>query len=261
MGITVRDLKFAYGSVPVLKGLEFSFDEGQMVCVLGKNGAGKSTLFRCLLGLQKGYQGEICMDGQDVRRMPAAELAKKVAYIPQNHNAAYAFSVRDMVLLGTTASVGNFGNPGKAQYEMADQAIRRIGIEALADRSYAEISGGEQQLTLIARALAQQAKILIMDEPCANLDYGNQMRLLQTLVKLSKEGYLILQSTHNPEHAFLFADQAVALIDGKIAGAGKPQEILTKPLLEEMYHIKMDLYSVGENGMRVCVPCMGTEEA
>lgn len=254
MGITIKNLKFAYGTVPVLKGLDFSFEEGKMVCVLGKNGAGKSTLFRCILGLQKVYEGEIYIDGVDVKKMSAAELAKKVAYIPQNHSSTYAFTVRDMVLLGTTASMGRFENPGKLQHEMAQQAIQRIGIEKLADRSYTEISGGEQQLTLIARALAQQAKILIMDEPCANLDYGNQIRLLQTLIKLGKEGYLILQSTHNPEHAFLFADEALALNNGRIAGIGRPQEILTKELLEDMYKIEMELYTVGKEGMRVCVP-------
>lgn len=254
MGITIKNLKFAYGTVPVLNGLDFSFEEGKMVCVLGKNGAGKSTLFRCILGLQKGYEGEIYIDGVDVKTMSAAELAKKVAYIPQNHSSAYAFTVRDMVLLGTTASMGRFENPGKIQHEMAQQAIQRIGIEKLADRSYTEISGGEQQLTLIARALAQQAKILIMDEPCANLDYGNQIRLLQTLTKLAKEGYLILQSTHNPEHAFLFADEALALNNGRIAGLGRPQEILTRELLEDMYKIEMELYTVGDEGMRVCVP-------
>lgn len=259
MGITVENLRFAYGTKPVLSGIDFSFEEGQMVCVLGKNGAGKSTMFRCILGLQKEYEGSIRIDGVDVKEMSAAELAKHAAYIPQNHSAVYAFTVRDMVLLGTTVSLKRFDNPGKAQIAMAEQALRQIGIESLADRSYAEISGGEQQLTLIARALAQQAKILVMDEPCANLDYGNQIRLLQTLENLSKEGYLILQSTHNPEHAFLFADQAMALIDGRIAGLGNPQEVLDQELLERMYHIKMKLYPAGEDGMKVCVPDMSMQ--
>ncbi len=260
MGITVQNLRFAYGSKPVLQGIDFSLDGGQMICVLGKNGAGKSTLFRCILGLQKGYEGIICIDGTNVKELHAAELAKRVAYIPQNHSSAYAFTVRDMVLLGTTASLKRFEHPGRIQLERAECALKQVGIETLADCSYAEISGGEQQLTLIARALAQQARILIMDEPCANLDYGNQVRLLQILRELAKEGYLILQSTHNPEHAFLFADQAMALVDGRIAGIGKPQHVLTRELLEQMYHIRMNLYSVGEDGMEVCVPDIGKVE-
>lgn len=254
MGIQVRNLKFSYGKHAVLNGLDFSFDEGQMVCVLGKNGAGKSTLFRCILGLLKGFEGEICIDHLDVKTMSAGMLAKKIAYIPQNHSATYAFAVRDMVLLGTTATLGRFENPGKMQREIADRALAQVGIEYLADRSYGEISGGEQQLALIARALAQQAKILVMDEPCANLDYGNQIRLLQMLKKLSKEGYLILQSTHNPEHAFLFADQAMALMDGKIAGLGAPQTILDQTLLEQMYHVGIDVYAIENENMKVCVP-------
>lgn len=254
MGIIVQNLEFAYGQVPVLKGINFSFDEGQMVCVLGKNGAGKSTLFRCILGLQRGYNGQIMIDGTEVRQMKSVELAKKVAYIPQTHSAAFTFSVRDMVLLGTTASLGRFENPGKEQKRMAETALSQMGIETLAERSFAEISGGEQQLVLIARAMAQQAKILIMDEPCANLDYGNQIRLLQILTNLSKEGYLILQSTHNPEHAFLFADQAMVLIDGKAVGPENPQKVLTQKVLGQMYKIEMELYSVGDEKRNVCIP-------
>lgn len=254
MKITVQNLTFSYGIHDVLRGVDFTVEEGNMVCVLGKNGAGKSTLFRCVLGLQKGYQGEIRIDGQEVRGLSAGQLAEKMAYIPQNHNTAFAFPVKDMVLLGTTASLGRFENPGKAQRKTALEAMKRIGIEGLAERSYAQISGGEQQLVLIARALAQKARILVMDEPCANLDYGNQIRLLQILRTLAREGYLILQSTHNPEHAFLYANKALALIDGKTEKIGTPKEVLTREVLEKMYQIEMDLYSVGAREMTVCVP-------
>ena len=254
MGITVEGLRYSYDRHAVLKGVDFSFEEGNVVCVLGRNGAGKSTMFRCILGLLRGYEGNILINGRDIREMSNREMARQAAYIPQTHGSVYSCPVRDMVLLGTTASLGRFESPGRAQKEAAEAALRQVGIEYLADRSYGEISGGEQQMVLIARALAQQTKILIMDEPCANLDYGNQIRLLESLKRLAQEGYLVIQSIHNPEHAFLFADQALALLDGRAAGIGSPQKILTEELLAEMYHIDMELYSVSGSSVKVCIP-------
>nr|WP_288555458.1 ABC transporter ATP-binding protein [uncultured Mediterraneibacter sp.] len=254
MGITVKDLKFSYGKHPVLKGIDFQLEEGNLVCVLGKNGAGKSTMFRCMLGLLPGYQGEILVEKENVKDLTQRQMAQKMAYIPQTHRAVYSFPVRDMILMGTTASLGNFENPGPHQREMVERAMEQVGITDLADRPVNELSGGEQQLVLIARALAQQTKILIMDEPCSSLDYGNQIRLMQTMKKLAKEGYLVIQSTHNPEHAFLFADQTMALLDGKVAGLGVPGEILTEELLEKMYGIPLELYKVGKENIRVCIP-------
>lgn len=190
MGLIVENLTFGYRCFPVLKGVDFSVETGNLVCMLGKNGAGKSTLFRCILGLLKGYHGKIMADGVDLRTLKEKELA----------------------------------------------------------------SGGEQQLVLIARAIAQQAGILIMDEPCANLDYGNQARVMEELKRLAGEGYLIVQSTHSPDQAFLYADQAAVLSDGVIKAFGKPEEVLTESLLETMYGIPVRLFDAGDTGRKLCMP-------
>ena len=137
-------------------------------------------------------------DGVDLRTLKEKELARKIAYIPQNHDQAFAFSVLDMVMMGTTSSLQGLKSPGREQREAAFDALKTMRIEAMAERSYAHLSGGEQQLVLIARAIAQQAGILIMDEPCANLDYGNQARVMEELKRLAGEGYLIVQSTQQP---------------------------------------------------------------
>ena len=254
MGLIVENLTFGYRCFPVLKGVDFSVETGNLVCMLGKNGAGKSTLFRCILGLLKGYHGKIMADGVDLRTLKEKELARKIAYIPQNHDQAFAFSVLDMVMMGPTSSLQGLKSPGREQREAAFDALKTMRIEAMAERSYAHLSGGEQQLVLIARAIAQQAGILIMDEPCANLDYGNQARVMEELKRLAGEGYLIVQSTHSPDQAFLYADQAAVLSDGVIKAFGKPEEVLTESLLETMYGIPVRLFDAGDTGRKLCMP-------
>lgn len=198
--------------------------------------------------------GEILLNGKNSRKMSEKELAASIAYIPQNRTNVFAFSVLDMVMMGTTASFSLFSTPGKQQREIALHALRRLHMEEFADRSYAQLSGGEQQMVLIARALAQNARILLMDEPCANLDYGNQIRVMKELKKLSREGYLIIQSTHSPEHAFLFADQVLVLHNGQTNHPGAPEEILTAELLERVYQIPVQLHHLPGSRTTVCVP-------
>jgi iron complex transport system ATP-binding protein len=254
MELQVQHLAFTYRSAPVLRDVCFSLTQGSYVCVLGKNGAGKSTLFKCILGLLKSYDGEILLDSIDMRLLSPKKLAGQIAYIPQMHAQPFAYSVLDMVLMGTSPDFSVFSMPGKTQRERAEHALETMGIAEFANRPYTQLSGGEQQLVLIARALAQNAKILLMDEPCASLDYGNQVRVMKKLKELAQEGYLIIQSTHNPEHVFLFADEALVLEDGKIRAFGAPGEILTEQLLEELYRIPIGLHEVGTDEVKICVP-------
>lgn len=254
MELTIKDLKFGYHCFPVLKGISFSLNKGELVCVLGKNGAGKSTLFRCILGLLKGYGGEILIDGKERRHFSERELARKLAYIPQNHDTAFSFSVLDMAMMGTTASLSCFAQPGAKEREKALKALELLNIAGLKDRVYGRISGGEQQLVLIARAIAQEARILIMDEPCSSLDYGNQIRVMDELRALSEKGYLIVQSTHNPEHVFYFAHKAMVMMDGKVRAFGDPEEIMTKELLEAVYNVPIEIYEDRISGKKMCMP-------
>lgn len=251
--IKVRDLCFSYGDSRVLDGVSFEASPGEMICILGHNGAGKTTLFKCMLGILRGYTGSVMVDGRELAELRAAEKARAVAYIPQAANPTFAYCVRDMVLMGTTALMSGRMKPGTAETSLAEGAMERLGISHLAERSYAEISGGEQQLVLIARALAQGAKTLVMDEPTSSLDYGNQMRVQQQLRQLKSEDYTIIQSTHDPEQAYVFADRVICLKDGRIHRQGHPQEILDEQLIRDLYNIDVEMISSNEDRARFFV--------
>jgi len=234
--LSVRDLKFGYkGFDPILKGLRFHAQGGELVSLLGKNGAGKSTLFKCILGLIRDYEGTVEIDGEDMRTVPAKELARRVAYIPQNHYPSFNYSVLDMVLMGSANQLSSMGIPGKRQEEQAMRALEKNGILPLASRGFAQISGGEQQLVLMSRAILQNAGIWILDEPLASLDYGNQIRVLKQLRRLASEGYLILQSIHNPDQAYRYSDRILGMSGGKIICDGAPEEVMNEELIRVLY--------------------------
>ena len=240
MSIDVRELSFAYGRRQVLRNVTFRAEPGQLVAVLGPNGAGKSTLFRCILGFLPRYRGDIALGGHALRSLDRRALARLAAYIPQTSAPVYNYTVRDTVLMGADP----FHAPGRRQQETADRVLETLGIRDLADRGINEISGGERQLALIARAMAQQARILLMDEPTASLDYGNQFRLLRQVRALADSGYTVLLSTHNPEHAFRFATHALVLQDGGVRAWGPGEETRTEELLRDMYRIPLTVADI-----------------
>ncbi len=257
MKLELKNLSFSYRDNPVLDSIHLTLESGELVCVLGSNGAGKTTLFRCILSVLDSWKGEILLNGRDVRREGAQRLSRSIAYIPQAHRPVFDYSVLQVVLMGASGRRGMFGSPRKADEEHARARLDELGIGSFADRSYAQLSGGERQLVLIARALAQQAKILVMDEPTANLDYGNQVRVMEYISLLAEKGYAILLSTHNPEHAFLWSTRTAVLIDGQIAADGSPKQILTEATLEKLYGIPVKLFQVNGDeysSYRACVP-------
>lgn len=254
MRMKIENLHFSYGSREVLKGVSFGIDDSGFVSVLGPNGAGKSTLFRCMLGLLEPSEGSVHICGRNIRQMPPAELSHRVAYIPQSHTPVFNFSVFDMVLMGTTAQLSRFSSPGRKEAQLAEAAMERIGISHLRDRGCGNISGGELQLALIARAIAQQAKILVMDEPSASLDYGNKLRLMETVKGLTREGYTVIQSTHDPDQAYLYSDQILALYDGKLLARGTPQETISSSLISRLYGVDVEVRSMHRDDVRVCIP-------
>lgn len=254
MTVDVRNVSFSYGKHEVLRNITFAADKGELVSVLGPNGVGKSTLFQCILGIAKGFTGTITIEGENVLRQDSRTLAKRIAYIPQSHYSAFHYSVLDMVLMGTTAQLSSFASPSKQQVEIAMWAMDKTGIANFAERDFMRISGGERQLVLIARALAQQSRVLIMDEPTANLDFGNQMRVLRQIRLLSEEGYTVIQSTHHPEQAYLFSNRILAMHDGKLVAEGSPKDIVTAELMDRLYGIDVCVESLREDAIRVCVP-------
>jgi iron complex transport system ATP-binding protein len=254
LSICVSDLSFSYGDARVLKDVSFSVGEGELMSVVGPNGVGKSTLFYCLLGIFDNYKGKISIKDIDIKNLGVQEMAKLIAYVPQSHFPSFNFSVFDMVLLGTSVQISSVSTPGKKQIQLAESAMDRLGISHLRERGYTKISGGERQLALIARALVQQTNVLILDEPTANLDFGNQIRVLEQIRSLTKEGYTIIQSTHNPEQAFMYSDRVLAMHRGRVLADGSPSEIVTEELVHKLYGVDVKIKSLYRDKVRVCIP-------
>lgn len=254
MNLGVQKLSFAYGKRAVLEDVSFSLEQGEFLSVLGPNGVGKSTLFRCILGLLPGYQGRILLGGEDVRTLHRREMSRRIAYIPQISRPSFGYTVLDTVLMGTTRQLSLFAQPQGVQIRQAMDALDRVGAAHLAERDFTRLSGGEQQLVLVARAIAQQAGILLMDEPTSALDYGNQLRILKLVRELAAEGYAVLLSTHNPQHALTFASRILALAEGRVAALGRPEEVLTQALVRRLYGVNVTFAETP--GGRMLVPLM-----
>lgn len=254
MSIQTEHLSFSYGDHAVLHSVSFAAEYGEFVSVLGPNGVGKSTLFRCMLGLLEPSEGRTLINGEDIRSMSAAELSRSIAYIPQSHSPVFNYSVLDTVLMGTTAQLGKFSSPGDAQRRQALEMLERLNIADLRDRGYRAISGGERQLVLIARAMAQQAKILIMDEPSSSLDFGNRIRVMETVKDLSKQGYCVVQSTHDPDQAYQYSDKILAMYGGEVLAWGTPEQTVCDAVISKLYGVDVEVCSLRSDKIRVCIP-------
>lgn len=252
MQIELENVSFSYGVVPTLHDVSCSVRQGALVAVLGPNGAGKSTLFRCILRLLKPSAGTIRLCGEDTAAIDRRRLAKLAAYIPQSSTPVFNYTVEDAVLMGTTGALSALQAPSRTERERCARALEQLGISDLAQRGIAQLSGGERQLALIARALVQDARVLIMDEPTANLDYGNQRRVMQQVRALADSGYTILLSTHNPEHALHYATQVLALQNGRVIADGVTADALTPELLARLYGIRAEVRRI--DGHTVLIP-------
>jgi iron complex transport system ATP-binding protein len=249
--VSVKDLRFSYPTREILKGVDFELYKGEVVSLLGANGCGKSTLIRLILGLIKG-KGEINIAGKELRKYSQKEMASHIAYIPQYHNVPFNYSVLDMVVMGRVFKLGLFASPSKSDFEIAHKALKTIGIASLASRSFGELSGGQKQMVLLARALTQEATTFIMDEPVSGLDYGNQMRLLEMIKELSSLGYTFLKTTHYPDHAILVSSRVVVMDEGKIIANGSSDEVITSEMLRDIYDI--DAKIITHHSRQLCIP-------
>ncbi len=244
MSLVVNGLYTKYGDKEVLKDISFSIDKGEILYLLGPNGSGKTTLFKSLLKIISYHRGEVFMDDEPIHDKKTQELSKYFAYIPQYHTPVYDYTVLDMVLMGRASHISSFHSPKKNDVDIALSSLKKMNIENLHDRIYTTLSGGERQMVLIARALAQEASILIMDEPTANLDYGNQAKVLKEMKRLSEEGYSMVISCHNPELASLYATQVMLLYKGEMFKFGKPLDILNRENLSHIYGIEIDVIEI-----------------
>ncbi|WP_041958921.1 ABC transporter ATP-binding protein [Sulfurospirillum arsenophilum] len=250
---SAQNLHFSYDNTPILHGVDITIEEGSIVSLLGANGTGKSTLMKLFLGLLSPRSGEVILKGKPLSSYSIKERALHVSYVPQSTQVAFAFCARDIVVMGRIAFESWFQKPSKIDIDLARIAMERLGILHLEKRTFQTLSGGEKQLVLIARSLAQGAKILVMDEPVSGLDYGNQLRLLETIIRLSKEGYTFLKSTHFPEHALMLGGYTYALKEGQILAHGITCKTITQELINELYHTNIKLKQT-TCGYPVCIP-------
>ena len=255
--IQVRDVEFSYGKQEVLKGISCCMEKGEFVCVLGANGCGKTTLLKSILAFLTPQHGQVLLYGKDIHQMDERERARKIAYIPQYHTPPFPFTVRDVVLMGRTPHLSRICRPTEKDCRIADESMERLGIAHYANKSYTALSGGQRQMVVIARALAQQPDLLIMDEPTASLDFGNQYLVLAQVKKLAREGMGVLMVTHNPDHAFYCADRIIAMEDGKILSMGDAGKVINEAVMKAVYHmpVKVRSVSLGEGlDATICIP-------
>ena len=255
MKLSMHNISAGYGSRTVISEVSTSLNSGEVVCLLGPNGSGKTTLFKAILGLIPA-RGDIHFGQRPARTFTTRELARTLAYVPQTHIPPFPFNAMDVVLMGRTPFIGAFSIPSQDDKREAVRVMELLHIGHLRDRNYAQISGGERQLVLIARALAQSPQFLIMDEPTMHLDFGNQIRALNLIRNLATKDMGVMITTHTPDHAFICATRVIALLDGRLAADGPPKEVLTCALLKRMYGIDVEIASVAD-GRRVCVPAVG----
>lgn len=231
--LKVDKLSFSYKKKKVLEDITFSLERGKLYGLFGPNGAGKTTLLRCCLGSLKPDYGSISYNGLAVNNLKASKLARIFSWVPQEHSTSFSFTVLELVLMGLAVDFGS--SPKEEHKNRASNALQKLGIEDLADRPYNKLSGGQRQLTLIARALAQNSPILFFDEPGTALDYKNQAKLWQILKAACKEGKTVLACVHDPNQLLWYCDKAIVLSEGRIKAFGALPDTLNTTLLKELY--------------------------
>jgi iron complex transport system ATP-binding protein len=254
--LEAQSLAFGFPGRTIGRDVSFSLAAGEVMCVLGPNGGGKTTLFRTLLGLLLPHRGAIRLEEKSIESLSRTEIAKLIGYVPQGHSGYFAYTVRDFVLMGRTAHVGIFASPSKKDHEVAERVIASLGMAHLADRPVTEISGGERQLALVARALAQEPRLLLLDEPTASLDFGNQVRVLERIAALAHTGIAILFSSHDPDHAFLCAQRALLLAEGRALELGAPRDVIRADTLQRLYGVSVQVLPLAGGG-HTCLPSIG----
>ena len=251
MRLEAHDLAFGYPERPVGRDVSLTVSSGEVLCLLGPNGCGKTTLFKTMLGLLTPQGGRVTIGGDDIKSLSRPDIARRIAYVPQANAAPFPYAALDLVLMGRVAHRGLFAGPTHQDRDAATQALTDLGIAHLSHRDVTRLSGGQRQLVMIARALAQAAPLIVMDEPTASLDFGNQVTVLRAIKTLAETGIGIVLATHDPDHTFAVANRAALMREGMLLAHGAPDETVTAENLRAMYGVTVTIERLA-SGRRVC---------
>ncbi len=247
MIIKFNDATVGYGKNKVIEHLNIEIGGNDSVCLLGRNGIGKTTIFKALLGFIDVLEGEILVDDVPIHKMNAKTRARCFSYVPQAKSFSYQFTVEEIIMMGRALHIRQFSEPSADDFKRVDEVLKLLEIEDKRFSKYSELSGGEQQIVLIARAIAQDSKFIIMDEPSSNLDFSNQKKLMTVINILRKLDIGILMSTHNPEHAFLCCDYALLIYKDKTYNFGNVNDVVTEVNLKQAYDVDIGVISTDKN--------------
>lgn len=248
--LAVSDLAFAYGQKQVFSQLSFTMQEGEILCIMGPNGCGKTTLLDNILAVHQPSAGDIRIAGKSIQTYQRREIAQQIAYVPQIHQITFPYTVKEVVMMGRTAYTGLFSEPKAEDETICLEALAKVGMADFAERPYSQLSGGEIQMVLLARALGQKTKLILMDEPTAHLDFKNELVFLETVTELVKtEGIAILMATHAPAHAFYFEakgapTRTLLMQNGQIFAAGAPSAVITETAIQQVYGVAAKIDTV-----------------
>ena len=264
MILEARNVCAGYRNVDIVRDVSFELSSGEVLCLLGPNGVGKTTLFKSLLRFIPFTGGGLYVDGKQIDHRNRKEMASLIGYVPQVHEPPFPFVAIDVVVMGSIARADLFSGPSREAFDEADALLELLGVAYLRDRVYTEISGGERQMVLIARALMQNPAFLMMDEPTSSLDFSNQMRVLAQICALARRGVGIVMTSHFPDHAFLCCDKAAVMSRTEPFRMDSIENIVTEETLQNAYGIPVKIASIDvpehpDGSVTVCVPLLKTK--
>jgi iron complex transport system ATP-binding protein len=265
MGVTVHieNASFSYADQTVFSNVNLDILPGEVLCLLGPNGCGKTTLLRCINGALKLEKGSIRLGDRDIKAMTSTAVARQIGFVFQEHSAPFPYTVIDVVTMGRAPHLKLFAAPGATDVKIADDALETVGMSHLRDKPYTQISGGERQLVLIARTIAQQPDIILLDEPTSHLDLKNQTLILRMINRLARQGLSVMMSSHLPNHALLYSNRVILMMDGGLLSMGRPDEVITEDTLRQIYGIDVKIFTgrdgKGQEEIKFCMPSLNIE--
>lgn len=255
MSIKVTNLEAGYGSRKVLTDVNFELERGKLCALLGRNGCGKTTLIRCINAIIKPQKGSVYLDGKNTAYLSRPEIAQLVSLVPQSSSLAFDYTCLEVVLMGEVSRLSVWASPGAAAEEEARQVLAGLGISHLTDRPFNQLSGGEKQLVLVARALFQRAPYMLLDEPTSHLDFYNQHQIMSIVQRLVKEAnFTVLVTLHDPNLALYYCDEVILIHEGQILDKGNITEVLNADSLSQVYGTNIMIDKTRLEGLPVVIP-------